>query len=55
MPAMLPSTQFTNVTFSAGAPLCPDLLRLEQLGEADGWRGYLVRLFFRGLKIITGV
>lgn len=26
--------------------ICPDLLRLEQLGEADGWRGRLVRAFF---------
>jgi hypothetical protein len=27
-------------------PICPDLLRLEQLGEADGLRGRIVRAFF---------
>lgn len=26
--------------------LCPDLLRYEQIGEADGWRGHVVRAFF---------
>lgn len=26
--------------------LCPDLLRYEQLGQADGWRGRVVRAFF---------
>lgn len=28
------------------AALCPDLLRVEQLGAASGWRGHVVRLFF---------
>lgn len=27
-------------------PLCPDLLRYELIGEADGWRGRVVRGFF---------
>ena len=26
--------------------LCPDLLRYEQIGTADGWRGRVVRAFF---------
>lgn len=35
--------------------LCPDLLRLEDIGVADGWRGKVVRGFFKLLKIVTGV
>ena len=33
---------------SASVPvaLCPDLLRYEQIGAADGWRGRVVRGFF---------
>ena len=34
---------------------CPDLLRLSDLGVADGWRGRAVRAFFWLLKRITGV
>jgi hypothetical protein len=30
--------------------LCPDLLRHGQLGEADGWRGRVVRAFFFVLR-----
>lgn len=46
----------TTVTITGGnAPLCPDLLRIEQIGVADGWRGRLVRGFFRVLKVISGV
>lgn len=34
-----------------GSPaLCPDLLRLSQLGPADGLRGRVVRGFFRLLE-----
>jgi hypothetical protein len=29
-----------------GIPLCPDLLRHDMLGEADTWRGRLIRAFF---------
>lgn len=29
-----------------GGPICPDRLRLAQIGEADGVRGRVVRLFF---------
>lgn len=35
--------------------LCPDLLSIKDMGEADGWRGRLVRGFFRSLKVMTGV
>lgn len=38
-----------------GAPICPDLLRLEQLGEADNRRGRNVRLFFRILDFLMPV
>ena len=34
---------------------CPDLLRLSDLGEADSWRGHVVRGFFRALSWVTGV
>jgi hypothetical protein len=43
-----------TVTGTQGS-ICPDLLRLEQLGEADGWRGRLVLRFFRLLKLVTGL
>lgn len=35
--------------------ICPDLLRLSDIGEADGWRGRTVRGFFRLLKLATGL
>lgn len=35
--------------------LCPDLLSIRQIGGADGWRGKVVRIFFRALKVVTGV
>jgi hypothetical protein len=38
-----------------GHPFCPDLLSIRDLGEADGWRGHLIRGFFRLLKVVTGV
>jgi hypothetical protein len=28
------------------AAICPDLLCYEQIGEADNWRGRVVRAFF---------
>ena len=49
-------TPFTYVTMTATtSALCPDLLRLSDIGEADSWRGRVVRLFFRVLKVVTGV
>lgn len=55
-----PMIVYTSVSPAASVSanptyLCPDLLRYEQLGAADGWRGHLVRLFFRALKTVTGV
>jgi len=38
----------SNVSPSA---LCPDLLRYEQIGTADGWRGRVVRAFFWLLRV----
>lgn len=35
--------------------LCPDLLSIVDIGEADGWRGHLVRGFFVLLRKVTGV
>lgn len=51
-----------TITFTPGSTLtsnttaiCPDLLRLDDLGEADNWRGKVVRGFFRLLRIVTGI
>ena len=38
-------------TGSSPPALCPDLLRYSQLGEADGWRGRVVRAFFWCLQV----
>ena len=39
--------QFSNQLNTAmQTSLCPDLLRYEQIGAADGWRGRVVRGFF---------
>lgn len=35
-----------GMTRLIGVPICPDLLRYDQIGEADGMRGRVVRLFF---------
>ena len=42
-------------TTGGPTPLCPDLLSVRDLGEADSWRGHLVRAFFRALRVLTGV
>jgi hypothetical protein len=44
-------TTTSNQVRMVGVPICPDLLRFDQLGEADGWRGRLVRGFFWLLKL----
>jgi hypothetical protein len=41
------STNFTTVP----AALCPDLLRYEQIGEADNLRGRVVRAFFWLMRV----
>jgi hypothetical protein len=35
--------------------ICPDMLSIRDIGAADGWRGHLVRGFFRVLKWVTGL
>lgn len=40
-----------NSWLPTGGPLCPDLLRYEQIGEADGLRGRVVRGFFWILQL----
>lgn len=40
------SQTITLGTFVSPDTLCPDLLRYEQIGAADGWRGRVVRAFF---------
>lgn len=49
---MTVKVSFDQPTMSTGV-LCPDLLSIEDLGEADGWRGGLVRAFFRVLSWLT--
>lgn len=39
-----------NITKLVTIPLCPDGLRYEDLGEADTWRGRLIRSFFYLLR-----
>ncbi|MCR4340830.1 MAG: hypothetical protein NUW01_13200 [Gemmatimonadaceae bacterium] len=38
--------KLTLGTFVSPDHLCPDLLRYEQIGAADNWRGRMVRAFF---------
>lgn len=55
----LPTIQYTSPTITttgvSSQYLCPDLLSIRQIGGADGWRGKVVRVFFRALKVVTGV
>jgi hypothetical protein len=44
-----------STTTSSREWICPDLLSIRDIGAADGWRGYVVRGFFRVLKWVTGV
>jgi hypothetical protein len=34
-----------------GVPICPDLLDHTAIGEADGWRGRIVRAFFQLMRV----
>lgn len=45
----------TGTNTGTQSAICPDLLRLTDLGEADNWRGHTVRTFFWLLAKITGV
>lgn len=38
-------------TFVSPDHLCPDLLRYEQIGAADNWRGRVVRAFFFAMRV----
>lgn len=44
-------TTYSLGTFVTPAHLCPDILRYEQIGAADGWRGRVVRAFFFVLRL----
>lgn len=44
------STHLDPLGTATPRALCPDLLRYEQIGEADGWRGRIVRAFFWVLR-----
>lgn len=46
---------FTTTSTGTTGAICPDLLRLSDLGAADNWRGRVVRGFFRVLGWVTGV
>lgn len=50
----LPFGYYSSVT-TANRAICPDLLSIRDIGEADGWRGKAVRGFFRLLKVVSGV
>lgn len=51
LPTVFPPGWVAGGTNLASAALCPDLLRYEQIGAADGWRGRLVRAFFFVLRL----
>lgn len=45
-----------SFSFTANSrAICPDLLSIRDIGGADGWRGHVVRGFFRLLRVVTGV
>ena len=44
------SAVYTFGTYVTPDHLCPDLLRYEQIGAADNWRGRVVRAFFWAMR-----
>ena len=48
---MTPMKSATLGTFVMRDHLCPDLLRYEQIGAADNWRGRTVRAFFWLMRV----
>lgn len=46
-----PKETTTTITRMVTIPMCPDLLRYDQLGEADNLRGKVVRAFFWLMRI----
>ena len=49
-PMVVTGTTTVNITKLIGVPFCPDLLSIDDMGEADNWRGYVVRGFFTVLN-----
>lgn len=47
----VPPPTYTFGTVVTNDHLCPDLLRYEQIGVADGWRGRVVRAFFWVMRV----
>ncbi len=45
-PSSMVSASTTTTVRLVGIPFCPDLLRYEYIGEADNFRGRVVRAFF---------
>ena len=43
-------TSTINITELFGVPICPDSLSIDDIGEADSWRGRVVRGFFTVLS-----
>lgn len=52
-PIVLTTSEFTSGSTHRWVtiPMCPDLLRYDQLGEADNLRGRVVRGFFWLMRI----
>ena len=49
--ATLSADNFTSATtYLIGVPICPDLLTIEKIGEADTLHGRIVRGFFTVLS-----
>lgn len=48
---MLSQTETIATTRIVTIPMCPDLLRYDQLGVADNMRGRVVRAFFWIMRI----
>ena len=43
--------QLSDTTTTVSQYVCPDLLRYEQIGAADNWRGRVVRAFFWLMRV----
>ena len=54
-PFIVPNTGTQMTCTGTSSALCPDLLNLRDIGEADGWRGHVVRAFFHVLRVVTGL
>lgn len=52
---MRPDVTPLTITNTSSRYLCPDLLNIRDIGGADGWRGHVVRGFFRLLRVVTGL